>query len=566
MSDLFPLPYLVFEKEPAPAADLGPKPELAWIRLDQLFIDPKYQRSVREDGRRNIKRIVERFRWSYFSPLIVSRRGPDRYAVIDGQHRGIGGVTHGGVKTVPCLIIDATQEEEAMAFAIINGQVTSMLPGQIYYARLAGNDPKALAVDAVCRAADVTILKWSKGQAGKSAVGETFAIGTIERCLEVHGRDVLITALQLVTQTGDGNPGLLGQAIIYAGCEVLGRHPKWRDAGEKLFKAIETVSIPRLLKQAEQRRVDRGGAFRAHLIALLTDLFERELGDGGKVTAVSMRVREAGDQTGRRFTGKPHVDRDPATIKHIGRDHPAIKAARTIFPSTVVSPAKSERLLISGANSVKLGKRVMKGPWEGFPIFQLSLEERATCSPDCHVYLECYGNAMPFARRHRNDSTLMPALWTELTLLQRDNPRGFVVRLHVLGDFFSPEYVTAWKRFLNEFPALHVFGYTAWPRSSVIGSAIGKLADSNWDRFAIRFSSAQPGPQGATTIWRKPEGSVVSEGQVCPAQTDATACCASCGLCWSPAARDKTIVFIGHGGVGNGGRKPAELKLGAKVA
>lgn len=262
-----------------------------------------------------------------------------------------------------------------------------------------------------------------------------------------------------------------------------------------------------------------------------------------------------GDKTGRRFTAKEK--RDPKDLRHLAPNHPAVIERRTLFPSTVISAADSKRLLISGANSIKLGKMVKKGVWSGFPIFQLSLEERASCPPTCNNRLECMGNAMPFARRHKMDDSLIPTLRNELATLQEAHPRGFVVRLHVLGDFFSRDYVVCWRRFLDEFPALHVFGYTAWSRDSVIGALIAGTASDRWDRFAIRFSADVSLPQGATTIWRKPEASVVAEGVVCPAQTDAALCCSHCGLCWAAGARDKTIVFVGHGGIGLGGQKKA---------
>lgn len=54
-------------------------------------------------------------------------------------------------------------------------------------------------------------------------------------------------------------------------------------------------------------------------------------------------------------------------------------------------------------------------------------------------------------------------------------------------------------------------------------------------------------PGGTTVINYVPEAPRVPEGLVCPAQMHATACCATCGLCWSPAARSETIVFIQHG-------------------
>lgn len=237
----------------------------------------------------------------------------------------------------------------------------------------------------------------------------------------------------------------------------------------------------------------------------------------------------------------------------IGLDpsHPALLEGRTIFPSTVVSPMASPRFLVSGHNSPKLGKEVLKGERTGWPIFQLSLEERATCPRTCEVWNGCYGDAMPFARRHdHRPAHFLPLLIAEAQTLCRANPKGLLVRLHVLGDFYSVEYVMAWAQLLADFPQLHVFGYTARKTtdsdadSAKIAKAIRLLTDAKWDRFAIRTSGTSDARSRAIVIDEDPgEPDVI----VCPAQTKATEACSSCYLCWAAGARDKTIAFLRHG-------------------
>lgn len=255
----------------------------------------------------------------------------------------------------------------------------------------------------------------------------------------------------------------------------------------------------------------------------------------------------------RRFT-EPH-ELQPERITGLSEGHEALTEARTIFPSSVVKPEESERLLVSGMNSPKLGSHVTKGPWAGCPIFHLTLEERATCPESCHLLSRCYGNAMPFARRHRHGAGLEVLLESELRALNEKHPRGFVVRLHNLGDFYSLEYVKLWERWLDEFPALRVFGYTARLDKDEIGARVHALASLRWDRFAIRQSYQYPLPRGAMTIDYVPTTPRIDEGIVCPAQTGKTECCGTCGLCWSAAAKHETIVFVLHG---NPGRPPAE--------
>jgi hypothetical protein len=266
------------------------------------------------------------------------------------------------------------------------------------------------------------------------------------------------------------------------------------------------------------------------------------------------RTPEGEPKAARRFTVMPELD--PGSVRGLSEDHPAVTEGRTLFPTTVVDAADSPRLLVSGQNSRKLGSHVTKGPWKGFPIYSLTLEERATCPDSCHLFSSCYGNSMPFARRHRHGPDLELKLYGEVADLAELHPRGFVVRLHQLGDFYSLDYVMRWSHMLKDFPALRCFGYTAWPRHSPIGQTVKMLTDKQWDRFAIRFSSAEPKPQGATSIDYVPDGPRVPEGIVCPAQMKRTDSCGSCGLCWHAAARDKTIVFVLHGPKFEG-RKPA---------
>lgn len=264
------------------------------------------------------------------------------------------------------------------------------------------------------------------------------------------------------------------------------------------------------------------------------------------------------DKVQSRFQNHGIVNR-PEEIKGLPDYHPAMMEYRTLFPSTVVSAVHAPRLMTSGLNQKKLGDRVAVGPWKGMPIYALTLEERETCPKECRLLSTCYGNNMPLARRIAFDKALVPALDIELAELQRKHRRGFVVRLHVLGDFKTVAYVRAWEGWLDAFSALHVFGYTAHPVTSRVGREVHRLSRSRWDRFAIRHSV---GPQTrlseaqATTIATMPVGPRAADGIVCPVLTEKKANCGSCGLCWAPAARDKRIVFVLHGRANTRRHKP----------
>lgn len=219
-------------------------------------------------------------------------------------------------------------------------------------------------------------------------------------------------------------------------------------------------------------------------------------------------------------------------------DHPAVREGRTIFPSRVVHPDDSPRLLVSGTNQRKIGVKVTKGRWKGFPLYTITLEERATCPRSCSEWATCYGSNMNWSRRHMHGIDLEVRLIDEIVELERRHPGGFAVRLHILGDFYSVAYVNLWRQLLAECPALHVFGFTARQPGTDIGAAVTAMNAESPGRCAIRFSG-----RDSLVIDRHED----SEHVVCPAQSDPKGkrCCGTCTLCWAMPL-DRPVEFVRH--------------------
>ena len=227
-------------------------------------------------------------------------------------------------------------------------------------------------------------------------------------------------------------------------------------------------------------------------------------------------------------------------------DNRAIVEGRTLYPSTVFDPPAAINLLVSGENHWKIGDRITKGPWKGFPVYTLTLEERATCPTSCRHWRSCFGNSMHLARRIAHGPDLEKRLRVDLALLQAKHPDGFAVRLHVLGDFYSPEYVRLWGQFIVQFPALRVFGFSArWERSDPIARALVELVLAGWPRFAIRFSNAPV--DECSTVSIEHSGQAPADAIICPQQIGRTKSCGTCGLCWHTKRR---IAFIQHAIIG----------------
>lgn len=222
--------------------------------------------------------------------------------------------------------------------------------------------------------------------------------------------------------------------------------------------------------------------------------------------------------------------------------HPALRAGRSLFPSRVFAPDEVQRLLKDGHQSRKIGKIITKGRRRGWPIYTLTLEERATCPRGCREWASCYGNNMQAAERIDQGDAMFPVLEAELERLAAEFPTGFLVRLHVLGDFWSVRYVEFWAYMLHRFKALYLFGFTAHDPGSPIGEAIGLLMGHvGWERAAFRYSGLSGKRHGSAVVLGP--GEADPDAILCPAQTGATDCCATCALCWQST---RSIAFRRH--------------------
>ncbi len=217
-------------------------------------------------------------------------------------------------------------------------------------------------------------------------------------------------------------------------------------------------------------------------------------------------------------------------------------ATGTRFKSRVLPVAAMTSILVSGHSNVKIGRDVRKGGLRGYRIFTLSLEERATCPASCEHWRNCYGNAMPFAKRvDHTDPKFLTALAAEIETLLRKPWPGVLIRLHALGDFYSVRYVSFWRLMLAKHPRLSIFGYTARNNEDEIGPAIFKLRREFGSRAMIRSSNGERHDMATVSI--KTEADCPPNAFVCPEQTNKTRCCATCAACWSTT---KTVAFLEH--------------------
>ncbi|WP_158669944.1 ParB N-terminal domain-containing protein [Bradyrhizobium guangdongense] len=278
-----------------PKPDAGERPELQWLKISKLRIDPRYQREIGRRGADNIVAIVPQFKWAKFTPVVVAPIGEGLFAVIDGQHRATAASAR-GFESVPCVIIQVDQADQADAFVAINANVTAMSPLQLHAARLAAGSKAAAELTEACEAAGVTICRYPV-PANKMQPGETLAVAMLQSALEKYGRDVLVAALSCITRTRRGNPGMIRKAIVQALCAVLEAEPGWLADRAKLIFAMQTFDFAARFTAASAKAIETGEKVSSLLVeaiaAHLDDKVETAAPAQGEVTTSRRDVTAA---------------------------------------------------------------------------------------------------------------------------------------------------------------------------------------------------------------------------------------------------------------------------------
>ncbi|MGE0289286.1 MAG: hypothetical protein AB7I42_26575 [Bradyrhizobium sp.] len=241
-------------------------PELRAVDPRTLLIDESYQRGLSERSVRLIRRIVNTWGWTRFKPPVVAETDKGLH-VIDGQHTAIAAVTHGGLATIPVLVVKAdTIAERAQAFIGHNVDRITVTPQHLHVAAVAAGDETALTIEQVCERAGVKLLR-SPPSIYRS--GESIALSTIKSLVKrrtaQQARIILqiladakcapvtadqIKAVELLLHGGDYAGELTAEQITLlvrgwgAECHAQAREfslahrlPMWRALAVSLFRA-----------------------------------------------------------------------------------------------------------------------------------------------------------------------------------------------------------------------------------------------------------------------------------------------------------------------------------------
>lgn len=260
------------------AAGPGPKPDLRWIKITQLYVPTEYQRSTKSRASaNNISYISSHFNWADCGLIVcpLADSEPPQYAVIDGQHRLRAAEQNGGIDELPCVVIEERGlSSQARNFVVINSKRVKLNPLQEYHAAVVAGEPDAVALDAILKKCGVAIA------AHTLVVKEmhprvTIAVGTLLKMIQEYSEKQIVGTLTAITEAYPDTPGMLRANLI----RVVGQFIKaFPDADRQaLVAALQGIDVDDLEKEARTFKQIQGGTTSAAMLAVLERQYKKAL-------------------------------------------------------------------------------------------------------------------------------------------------------------------------------------------------------------------------------------------------------------------------------------------------
>ena len=253
------------------------KPELAWLDINNLVIDNEYQRPIVRNGWEQIKWIANNFNWNSFSPVLVSQVDNNTYAVIDGQHR-VHAALLAGHDSVPALIVQATQAEQAAAFSRVNGNTTRVTPHTIYKAALAAKEHWAVESHRLVTAAGCQLPRSNKSTKNKLP-GDILCIGLVKNMVENFEGNALEHGLRALRSSCFGdNIDVYNAVIIKPWLQSVASNSRYLqlDLANALNSYVDLLYInDQASKQAKETRTSRPAIMKKMICERLNKLLSR---------------------------------------------------------------------------------------------------------------------------------------------------------------------------------------------------------------------------------------------------------------------------------------------------
>lgn len=256
------------------------------IPLSEICIEP-YQRVL---NNARVKRIADNFDPARVGVLLLSKRGPHSYAIVDGQHR-LCAMRQIGVSDAVCIVVvGMSYEDEANYFRIQTRDANPLNAYSLYKAGVEAKDEHFLRIEAILLKNEYTV--------GLNAEPMVItAVNTLSRVMTMQGEAALDLALQSIRDAWHGDSTALRREML-AGVAEFARRYATRFTAETFRQRLGILLPADLFFEYRSRcegRVNTNSAFKPIYLqifcSMLRDYYNKGLGSTSK-----LRLKEEGER------------------------------------------------------------------------------------------------------------------------------------------------------------------------------------------------------------------------------------------------------------------------------
>lgn len=256
------------------------------IPLSEICIEP-YQRVL---NNARVKRIADNFDPARVGVLLLSKRGPHSYAIVDGQHR-LCAMRQIGVSDAVCIVVvGMSYEDEANYFRIQTRDANPLNAYSLYKAGVEAKDEHFLRIEAILLKNEYTV--------GLNAEPMVItAVNTLTRVMTMQGEAALDLALQSIRDAWHGDSTALRREML-AGVAEFARRYATHFTAETFRQRLGNLLPADLFFEYRSRcegRVNTNSAFKPIYLqifcSMLRDYYNKGLGSTSK-----LRLKEEGDR------------------------------------------------------------------------------------------------------------------------------------------------------------------------------------------------------------------------------------------------------------------------------
>lgn len=255
----------------AVSADLGEKPSLQWVPVDQIRVDHNYQRELRP-GR--VAQILRDFNWAHFQPVMLAEQEDGTFTVFDGQHRVAAARAHPAVQEVPAAVVRLEQSrDEAGAFLGVNVNRTAVSTVEKYHAGIEAGDAAMMAICAVLEEAGCEVIA---AIGVKPAANRTSAVTAVGRAIKTYGDAAVTEACKTLVEAWPKDTGALNGVMIQALARIY-RNNRRFISRDRMASKLRSKDRKILTADAETIRKIGGGDAALNISKALVEIYNKGL-------------------------------------------------------------------------------------------------------------------------------------------------------------------------------------------------------------------------------------------------------------------------------------------------